>query len=311
MGGKILFIDEIHKYPEWAKEIKNIYDLFPDLKIVFSGSSILKLLMGSVDLSRRAVLYNLSGLSFREFLQILLKKEWEIIKLEDLLENHKSIALALYKEFKPLQYFNEYLKYGYYPFFLQSEATYQLKLQSVITFIIENEINALTSLDNKNILKLKYLLQIIASSVPYQPNITKLADVLEINRNTLLHYLDLLEKTGIIIKLYSAGSFYGKLSKPEKILLSHPNLAFCLNTGVVNKGSIRESLFVNQLQTQHKVELAKKADYIVDNKFTFEIGGKAKNKKQISGIENSFIVSDDMETGFENKIPLWLFGMLY
>jgi len=310
-GGKQLIVDEIHKYPGWASELKNIYDLFPGLKVVFSGSSILKLLDEGVDLSRRAVFYHLYGLSFREYLEIQTGKRLPYFSLNEILKDHETIAFSLIKNLKPLQYFSDYLKWGYFPFFLQSQTTYHYKLQGIISYVIENEIPAISNLDIRNIQKIKRALQIISANVPFQPNITKLSEALELNRNTLLQYLGLLEKTGIIVSLYSSGSFYGKLTKPGKILLNHPNLSFALSTGEVNPGSVREGFFVNQLISNHKVELADKADFLVDNSFTFEIGGKGKSKRQITGTKTGFVVADDIEHGFENKIPLWLFGFLY
>ncbi|MEI6433242.1 MAG: AAA family ATPase [Bacteroidota bacterium] len=309
-GGKELIIDEIHKYRGWAAEIKNIYDLFTDLRVVFSGSSLLKIMAEGVDLSRRAVIYHLNGLSFREFLQIRTQKEFSRFDLVDILSNHETIAYSILRELKPLQYFSDYLKWGYFPFFLQSTSTYHIKLQAVINFILENEIPAIFNIEFRNIQKMKRALQIIAANVPYQPNITKLAEALELNRNTLLQYLGILEKTGIINTLFNSGGFYGKLTKPEKILLNHPNIAYTLATGEVDPGSIREGFFVNQLMAGHKVELAEKGDFLVDEKYTFEIGGKGKTRKQISGIPSGYVVLDDTETGYENKIPLWLFGFL-
>jgi uncharacterized protein len=310
-GGKQLIIDEIHKYPDWAAELKNIYDLYPGLKVVFSGSSILQLHSGGTDLSRRAVLYHLNGLSFREYLQIALKREFPVIGLNEIIKDHEKVSFDLCKKFKPFEYFGDYLNFGYFPFFLQSVNSYHLKLEGVINFIIENEIPVLSSIDSRNIQKIKKMLQIIAVNVPFQPNITRLSESLDMNRNTLLQYLTFLEKTGIIISLYHSGSFYGKLTKPGKILLNHPNFAFTLATGDVNQGSIRESFFVNQVRGNHKIELAEKGDFISDDNLIFEIGGKGKTRKQIAGIKNSFLVMDDIEQGFENKIPLWLFGFLY
>ncbi|MEI8005071.1 MAG: AAA family ATPase [Bacteroidota bacterium] len=310
-GGKLIIFDEVHKYPGWAGEIKTIYDLFPGLKVIFSGSSILKMMYGGVDLSRRAVIYYLHGLSFREFLQIRTGKKLQLFPLKNILSDHETIARAVLKEVKPLQFFSDYLRLGYFPFFLQGESTYGLKLQGIINYILETEIPTISNLDIRNVQKIKRALQIIAEHVPYQPNITKLASSLELNRNTLLQYLSYLEQTEIIISLFHAGSFYGKLTKPEKILLNHPNHSFTLSMGEVNIGSIRESFFVNQVKTGHKVELADKGDFLIDEKYTFEIGGKGKTRKQLSGSTAGYIVSDDIEVGYQNKIPLWLFGFLY
>ena len=311
LGGKELIIDEIHKYPNWAAEIKNIYDLFPRLKVVFSGSSTLKLMDSEVDLSRRAVFYQLQGLSFREFLQIQTKKVFPAFSLPDILKKHEMISWSVAKEVKPLQYFSDYLKWGYFPFYLQSTSTYPFKLQGIINYILESEIPALSNLDFRNILKMKRALQIIAENVPYQPNITQLSAALELNRNTLLQYLSYLEKTEIITSLYNAGSFYGKLTKPGKILIRHPNISFALAQGEVNRGSIREGFFVNQLIIGHKIELAEKADFFVDDKYLFEIGGKSKTRKQIVRSSEGYIIKDDIETSEKECIPLWLFGFLY
>lgn len=310
-GGKTLYIDEIHKYPQWALELKNIYDLLPSLQVIFSGSSMLRILGGETDLSRRAVIYQVRGLSFREYLQIILKEEFAKFELEQLLADSESISRNLAGKFKPLQHFNSYLKFGYYPFFLESESSYEIKLNSTINYILENEISGILRSDLKTIQKFKRLLHIIASNVPFQPNIKKLAESLELNRNTLLNYLNLLNVAEITHSVYSSGSFYGKLSKPEKILLYHPNLAYCLNTSTQNQGSIRESFIVNQLNPKHKIELSARADFLIDEKYTLEVGGKNKSKRQIAGIPDSFVVADDLEVAVENTIPLWLFGFLY
>jgi hypothetical protein len=310
-GGKRLYIDEIHKFPNWALEIKNIYDLLPGLKVVFSGSSILKIMNNEVDLSRRAVIYPVSGLSFREFLQIKLSTNFPAYKLEEILKSHESITSTLTRSFQPLAWLNQYMKFGHYPYFLQSENTYGIKLNSTINYILENEISPVLKADLKTTQKLKRLLNIISASVPFQPNIVKLAEALELNRATLLTYLSLLDTADITKSLYNTGSFYGKLSKPGKILLLHPNLAFCLNPENINPGSLRESFVVNQLKNKHKVELSNSADFLIDEKFTFEIGGKGKTKRQIKNITESYIIADDIEVGYQNKIPMWLLGFLY
>ncbi len=309
-GGKLLMVDEIHKLPDWSAELKNIYDLLPGLQVVFSGSSLLKIKTGSADLSRRAVIYNIQGLSFREYLQIDLGIPLEKYPLEILLKDHEAISHKINKKLKPLQYFNDYLKHGYYPFYLQSVNTYPLKLNAVLNFIIETEIPSIINLDQKNIGKIKRLLQIIAASTPFQPNMVKLSESLDTHRSTLLQYLHLLENTDIIRNLYSDGSFYGKLSKPGKILLHHPNLSYCLNEDV-KLGSNRESFFCSQVSAENKVELSAKADFIINGKHTFEIGGAKKTRRQISGLASAYIVADDLAYGYENKIPLWLFGFLY
>ncbi len=310
-GGKRLYIDEIHKYPGWAQELKNIYDLLPQLKVVFSGSSLVKILSEKADLSRRAVMYHVPGLSYREFLQIVLGEEFPLFPLSAILKDHEEITRNLLTRFKPLQHFQRYLHIGYYPFFLQSETVYGIKLNSTINYILENEIATLLSSDARTVGKFRKLLQMIASNVPFQPNISLLAKALDLNRNTLLNYLGLMDIAEITHSLFSSGSFYGKLSKPQKILLAHPNLSFSLDLSGSNSGGIRESFFVNQLRQSHKVELSAKADFLVDEKFTFEVGGQGKSWKQITGIPDSYLVIDDTEAGYGKKIPLWLFGFIY
>jgi uncharacterized protein len=310
-GGKRLYIDEIHKFPNWGIELKNIYDLLPLLKVVFSGSSILKLTAGEVDLSRRAIIYQIPGLSFREFLQISLSNQFPVYELNSIIKNHESIASSLVSQFQPLAWFDKYKKFGFYPYFLQSETIYGIKLNSTINYVLENEISTILKADMKTIQKFKRLLKIIASSVPFQPNITKLAEALELNRVSLLTYLNLLHNAEITVSLFDSGSFYGKLSKPGKVLLLHPNLAYCLSPEIINQGSLRESFVVSQLKYKHKVELSKTADFLIDEQFIFEVGGKSKTQRQLKQTSNGYIIADDVEVGYKNKIPMWLLGFVY
>jgi len=310
-GGELLVIDEIHKYPSWAEELKNIYDSQPNLKVIFSGSSALNLYTGVSDLSRRAVFYNLDGLSFREFVEIETCTSFPKYSLADLLANHKDICNDLLKKFKPFEYFNKYLQHGYYPFYLQGLPTYGMKLQNVINYVIENEIPVLSNANHINVMKLKRFISLLANSVPYVPNIQKLSEVLELNRNTLVNYLAYLSQTRITCNLYDKSAFYGSLSKPQKILLHHPNIYYCIVSLPENSGSIRESFFVNQLSAQHRVSLAEKGDFWVDEQYLFDIGGKNKKRNQIAGEARGYVIKDDIEEGWENIIPLWLFGFLY
>ncbi len=310
-GGETLIIDEIHKYSNWAAEIKNIYDLFPKLQVIFSGSSVLKIMDKGVDLSRRAVIYHMHGLSFREYIEIVSGKKLPVFSLSEILTEHISIARSILMEIRPYNLFPEYLKHGYYPYFLQSRTTYPLKLQAAINYILEQEIPSVFNIDFRNIQKMRRALQYIAANVPYQPNITKLAEAVELNRNTLLQYLGLLEQAEITISLNASGSFYGKLTKPGKILLNHPNIIYVLSANSADRGNLRECFFVNQLKVLHRVELAVKGDFIVDEQYLFEIGGKGKTRRQIAGKPDGFIIADDLEVGIQNKIPLWLFGFLY
>jgi hypothetical protein len=310
-GGKYLFLDEVHKYPNWAQELKNIYDDYPQLKIVFTGSSLLEILNARADLSRRAIIYTMQGLSYREYLNLILKVEMPILSLEDIVSNHTKLAQDLNNTIKPLQHFDSYLKSGYYPFFLEAPALYFQRLEEVINLILEIELPLLRKVDIAYINKLKQLLQIIAQSVPFMPNISKLSERIGINRNTLISYLYFLNEAHIIKNLYRDAKGISQLQKPDKIYLDNTNLQYAFSTNNANIGNIRETFFVNQLSYKHLVEYTKQGDFRVDWMYTFEIGGPQKTKKQIKDLENAFIASDDIEYGYQNKIPLWLFGFLY
>jgi len=310
-GGKYLFLDEVHKYPNWAQELKNIYDDYPQLKIVFTGSSLLEILNARADLSRRAIIYTMQGLSYREYLNLILKVEMPILSLEDIVSNHIKLAQDLNNTIKPLQHFDSYLKSGYYPFFLEAPSLYFQRLEEVINLILEIELPLLRKVDIAYINKLKQLLQIIAQSVPFMPNISKLSERIGINRNTLISYLYFLNEAHIIKNLYRDAKGISQLQKPDKIYLDNTNLQYAFSTNNANIGNIRETFFVNQLSYKHLVEYTKQGDFRVDWMYTFEIGGPQKTKKQIKDLENAFIASDDIEYGYQNKIPLWLFGFLY
>lgn len=310
-GGEYLFLDEVHKYPNWSQEIKNLYDDYTDLKIVFTGSSLLEILNSRADLSRRAIIYNMQGLSFREYLSLETGKPFDIIELDEILQNHEEITNEILKQIKPLIYFSHYLEYGYYPFYIESMKFYKQKISEIINLILEIELPQLRNLNVSYIHKIKQLLYIISESVPFTPNITKLSEKTKINRETLSNYLYYLNETNIIISAYKDKSGISLLQKPDKIYLENSNLMYAINPNNINLGNLRETFFINQLKYKHKVEISETSDFIVDRKYTFEIGGKNKNTKQIENIKNSFIAADDIEYGYHNKIPLWLFGFLY
>ncbi|MFM2225053.1 MAG: hypothetical protein RJA07_1255 [Bacteroidota bacterium] len=310
-GGKVLFLDEVHKYEQWSKALKNIYDSLPNLKVVFTGSSVMHILHGSADLSRRAVMYRLHGLSFREYLQIETGKKFDAISLDDIITNHQNICRDIVKKIKPLQYFDAYLKHGYFPYYLQNKQTYHMKVASTISLMMEVDIPMLTKLDFKYVHKLKKLLYILATSVPYQPNINKLAMLMETSRTTVLNYLHHLKDAELVHLLQADEVGHSILSKPEKIYLHNTNLMYAIAPSNVNKGNLRETFFYNQLALNHKVESTEKGDFKIDGKLIFEVGGEDKTSKQIKGIKNSFIAADMMEYGVNNKIPLWLFGFMY
>jgi predicted AAA+ superfamily ATPase len=309
IGGEVLAIDEIHKYPNFASEIKSIYDTF-NIKVIFSGSSAIALENSKVDLSRRAVLYRVNGLSFREFLEFETGEKFPSYTLEQILQNHTELAYKLNEKIKPFEYFSKYLEHGYYPFYKQNINLYSQKLSEVLNIVLESDLPLIFKIDPSKINKLKKLLAMLCESKPYELNISKLSQKIELNRATLYNYLSYLEAGHLtkMIRQHSRGDSI--FSKPEKLYLNNTNLSFayCENN---DKGTNREIFFANQLAHSHEINYSKVGDFGVDEKYIFEIGGKNKNFKQIKDIENSFVVADDIEVGFENKIPLYLFGFLY
>lgn len=310
-GGKFLFLDEVHKYNGWAQELKNIYDDYPDLKIVFTGSSLLEILNARADLSRRAVVYDMQGFSFREYLSIETGLKLEYYELPQLLQNHSSISRDILQQVKPLQYFSTYLKQGYYPFYREQPDLYEMRLGEVVNMMLEIELPLLRGVDLSYINKVKQLLMVIAASVPFIPNVSKLSERIGINRITLLSYLHYLDEIGLTRNLYRDGKGISKLQKPSKIYLDNTNLMQLLAKNNTNVGNIRETFFANQMAFRHNVDYPKRSDFLIDDRFTFEIGGRNKNTSQIEHIPNSYIAADDIEYGSRNKIPLWLFGFLY
>lgn len=310
-GGTHLFLDEVHKYPNWSQELKNAYDDYPDLKIVFTGSSLLEILNARADLSRRAVVYEMQGLSFREYLNMSLLEKFPTYSLNEMLENQREICSEILKKVKPLQHFNAYLETGYYPFSFEMKELYYNQLEEVINLILEIELPLLRGVDISYIPRLKQLLLIIAESAPFTPNVQKMSEHIGINRATLVAYLHYLQETHLTKHLYRDSTGMSKLQKPDKIFLENANLAYLLANSRANTGNVRETFFFNQLAYKHTVEYPEKGDFLVDKKYTFEIGGRGKNNKQIYSLPNAYIASDDIEYGYENKIPLWLFGFLY
>jgi predicted AAA+ superfamily ATPase len=310
-GGLILVLDEVHKYKNWSQEIKNCYDFFPDLKIIFTGSSIIDITKQEGDLSRRALLYELVGLSFREYLKMLKIIDLPVFSIDDLLFNSAEIKKKIPKDFRPLNYFGSYLNYGYYPFGLEDTSSVHQLINQLIRTIVEIDMAELQDFDIRNAKKLLQLIYIIAQQVPFKPNISNLAIKTGIHRNTLNNYLYYLEQAKVISLLFPTGNSIATLQKPEKIVLNNTTLLNALSEEKPLIGTVRETFFVSQLLTFHKVKLSKLADFLVNDKYTFEIGGKSKGQKQIEGIENAWIVKDDIELPLLNTIPLWLIGLLY
>ncbi|MCF6307808.1 MAG: AAA family ATPase [Flavobacteriaceae bacterium] len=309
-GGVFLAIDEVHRYKNWAIEIKNIYDDMPNLKVVFTGSSLLHIQDAKADLSRRAVIYNFSGLSFREFIEFETHKKLPIYTLDDLMRNHIEIAVDLQKH-NPLHFFDDYLNYGYYPFYKENKQVFHQKLSEVIVTILEVDITQFAAIKTSNIIYLKKLLQIISRSVPFKPNMNSLSQRTGITVNTMKQYIKLLNDAELLQLLYVPNKGINSLNKPEKIYLNNTNLMYNLVGSGVNIGNSRETFFFNQISKKHTVRASKTADFLVSEKFTFEIGGKHKTRKQIINTENAYVVKDTIEIGSEGIIPLWLFGFLY
>ena len=307
-GGRYLYIDEVHKYKNWAIEIKNIYDTYPNINIVFTGSSIIDILKQNVDLSRRAVIYYLHGLSFREYLSFLGIGEIKAIALSDILKNHTTIASEIIAKLNPLQYFVDYLKWGNYPFFIENKKLYFRRLEQTLNQIIESDLNFIEGYDTKNTQKIKQLLYILSTNVPFKPNIVKLSEKTGIHRNTLVSYIHYLEKAQIINAVYPAGISISILQKPEKIYLNNTNLSYLLAEETPNQGNLRETFFLNQVKSIYKVKIPKSGDFVLDENFIFEIGGKKKTSAQIINEKNAFVILDIILIGAYIKISLWLFG---
>jgi len=307
-GGELFLIDEIHKNKDFSKELKAIYDVF-DLKVIFSGSSALQIEYASGDLSRRAVIHNLGVLSLREFIEMQTGEEFASYTLEELLESHYDIAASIMNRIRPLEQFNNYVEYGCYPFFQESLIDYNQKLLEVINLTIDSDLSTIYNIEPSKIDKLKKILYMLCTTKPYELNISKLSSAVGASWPTLAKYLERMD-AGSLLHIVRAGVGMRAVNKPDKLLLDNPNL-FKILCGDANNGSIRESYFVSQVELAHQVHFFDKGDFIVDDKFVFEVGGVSKGNKQLEGNDYGYIVSDDLEIGNENKIPLWLFGFLY
>lgn len=311
-GGTHIFLDEVHRYNQWAVEVKNLYDSYPDLHIVFTGSSMLEIHKAHADLSRRMRLYELHGLSFREFLLLEYQLFIESVSLEDIVNRHTEISAEIASKTKVLPLYKEYLKIGYYPFYKEDKEGYHERLRQTVNVILENDLPAIEAIEYSTITKIKKLLMMLASRVPFTPNIAELAAKLETTRTSILKYLNHLEKAELVLLLMTASKGMGIMNKPDKIYLNNPNLLFTLDADNVNEGNLRETFFANQMRTKHHVEIpTKSGDFLIESKYTFEVGGLNKSNRQIKTIPDSFVAMDNIETGFLNKIPLWLFGMTY
>lgn len=303
-GGNYLFVDEIHKYPDWSRELKLIYDYHQNLHVVFTGSSILDIKKGSSDLSRRAVVYAMQGLSFREYLMLFHQIDVPHYSLDEIVNQHVDIPQIPH----PLPLFKDYLKKGYYPF--AKEDDFGMKLQQVVNQTLEVDIPTYAQMNVSTGRKLKQLLAIVAQSVPFKPNMSKLAELLNISRNNIADYLLYLEEAGMIAQLRSQTEGVRALGKVDKVYLDNTNLMYSLADQNQNIGTIRETFFLNQLKVNHHVWSSSLADFEIDS-MDFEVGGKDKGARQIQAAKKGFLVKDDIESGYLNSIPLWQFGLMY
>ena len=302
--GKLFVIDEIHKYPEWSRELKQIYDTHPDMQIIFTGSSILDIQKGSSDLSRRALIYTLQGLSFREYLYLFHNIDTPIFSLEDILAGKAYVNQLLH----PLSYFREYLKSGYYPF--ATNGNFEVRMQNIVIQTIETDIATYANLKSTTARKLRKMLTVVASLAPFKPNADTLATTLSVSRNNISDYLILLEQTQMIGQLRDDTQGIRGLGKVEKVYLDNPNLMYVLNGGNIDTGNLRETFFYNQMRVNHDVTSSRIADFAI-NEYTFEVGGRNKSQKQLGNTTHGFVVKDDIEFAQGNIIPLWAFGLNY
>lgn len=309
-GLKRLYLDEVHKCPNWAVVLKNIYDSYPNVSVVYTSSSMLMLDNGVADLSRRQTLYTLNGLSFREFLEFEGVLSLTSVTLEELLKNHLSIGLEVVRKVKIIPLFKSYLEHGYYPFYLESGVDYSERLQWTINTVLESDLPAVEDVTFETIGKVRRLLVLLAERVPFVPNLSVLWRELSVNNMQGLRMLYALDRAKILSLATSDYKSYKHLSKPDKVFLNNTNLMYVVCPSV-NVGGMRETFFFNQLSVNYAINIPPKGDFLVDGKLLFEVGGKNKTFEQIADVENSFIAADDIETGYKNKIPLWMFGILY
>ncbi|MDQ1326107.1 MAG: uncharacterized protein QG567_1957 [Campylobacterota bacterium] len=309
--GKVLIIDEIHKYKNFEIELKKIYDIL-DLKVIFSGSSALQIDNAKADLSRRAIVYHFEGLSFREFCELNNNIALPTYTLDEILSNHTDIAYELLLKFNLRLSYKEYIQSGYYPFYFEDKESYLLRLNETINTVIEVDIPSVFPIEYKNIINLKKLVRLVCESLPYTPNMQELLVKMDMRDNykSLYRFLEYLHKAKILNIIRAKTKGDNIFSKPEKIYLNNTNLhhAYCNGFEI---GTLRETFFASMMGINHVLTIPKKGDFIVDDTYIFEIGGKNKSFNQIKDIKNSFVISDDIEIGSGNKIPLWLFGFLY
>lgn len=309
-GIKALFVDETHYHLHWERMLKNIYDRFRELKLVYTGSSVLQLAKSEADLSRRQTIYDLTGFSFREYLLFNGILSVEPVSLDNILNNVTDISTKYFQPVRPFAYFDEYLRNGYYPFSLEENQDYYQRIQNVVNLVVFQDIPLVEDISFATLQKARKLLSLLSDVVPLEPNISVLCREVGAAREVIIKLLSLLDKAGMLKLLQKSINSYRELSRPDKIYLDNPNLMYAFST-TVNKGSLRETFFMNQLSHLAKINMPEKGDFLIDDKYTIEVGGADKTFKQIKDIPNSYLAVDDTEIGLGNRIPLWMFGFLY
>lgn len=311
-GGKHLFIDEAHKYPTWSREIKEIYDFYPDMRVVISGSSLLNILEGDADLSRRCVSYDMQGLSFREFLKFYHNIDIRRYSLDEILNTPESLCSEVLDKCQPLPLFNDYLKYGYFPFYNKNKENYYTLIEQIVSYVIESELPQVFNVEAAMARKIKALMGIVSSSLPYEVDATKLSGVIGVHRTTVVNYLYMLDKASMINMIFEESKTVKKLQKPDKLYIENTNMLYAISSGAVDTGTIRETFCVNQLSASHNVEYSKrKGDFLIDGRYTFEVGGRNKGFSQVAGVDNSFVLADNIDSPYGRKLPIWTMGFLY
>ena len=305
-----LFIDEVHRMPGWERQIKNLYDFFPDIHVVFTGSSLLEIDHSIADLSRRCLMYDLRGLSFREYLEFE-GMSFQKLSLSDVLYDHQKLASEVAGEKDITGLFRKYLKHGFYPFYTtETEADYLIRVNNMVATVIDYDVPAVEKVEYETLVKAKHLLTVIASQTPSPLNAKETAALLDVSSNHLIKILNLLERSQILRLLYYKTERNPKsMAKPQQVIFDNPSILYAL--GFADKGKVRETFFASMLAEGHEVAYPKKGDLFVDNRYLFEVGGKGKGFTQIKDLPDSFVVADDLPVGFGNKLPLWLFGFLY
>ncbi|MFN3528830.1 MAG: AAA family ATPase [Bacteroidia bacterium] len=309
-GYRLFLFDEVHRYQHWSKDLKQLYDDYDDIQMWATGSSILDIARGSTDLSRRATVYRLHGLSFREFLNFRYQQNFSPLSLPDLLQHHQQLAPELCDQLQLTADFQDYLRFGYFPYFMEAKASYFQKLQDSLHLVIDADIAPYEELQHATTRNLKKLLFVLSQTVPFTPNINKLAERIESPLNTILKLLDIMHQGQLLKLLRSENKGVSYLQKPEKIYLQNTNFIYLFSPEQANVGNVRETFFFNQLSHVHQVTAPRYGDFLIDDSFVFEIGGPGKTDQQLKGLPQAYLAID-AETGGGRHIPLWLFGFLY